>query len=1577
MLEIIPIFLIYFQTHEMEKACRICGFILKNTKDLYYHLATTHYRLERGEVLPNYNERRKLSVISSNDNDYKMNVCNHSSKINSYKCAICAARFDSNMNLFKHLCGHFPRKSNSDLEPPHKRKRPSVERVTEQIGFGIKSSGVASDEANNSELSSQQVEDDEHMLDPEEPREKLQNTFNLTELSRRHNQRLNAENIIYRVQLGNNLLNRRIIDVQIELYNMFTELVENLRQQLQDGDLVRIYMNHPDLHVPIMVPTRKIEYFQAEDIMAEIEKVLQSEEELKLDEHFEIHVGTIKIPRGGRGSNNIMNEEHKINVKRSIVEIVNEDDNLCFDRSVVVCLAKLNGDDTSSKRWKQIRDRRYSLQKQEALKLRRRIGLPEDVQITLQQICLYEKELDVQIVVVSMDKNILYKGNTNERKLFLYKNGNHYHSIVKIQGFYGKNNYCMTCLVAYNNRNHNCGTTCSVCKSKSCSVKEDGPLICSECNMTCRSQECFERHKKRGNNNNNNNKRQSGQSQCEKYWQCKECHVCLTRKLRSPKSHICGEHLCATCNKYVLQGHLCYQRYSAPLKSKDNFIFYDFESRQDAILECNEKYAKIGNCHKLDCKGINCGACNLCSNCKQTWCGKHKHLPNFAIAHTVCKHCIKDPVDEKSKCESCGSRCDVCSIRDKSGKYLKVPCSDTCGFQERVFKGDGTSNLFSKWLFSRKRAGFTAVAHNMSGYDGYFLLEYLLENGNKPDSIIYQGSKITYMEVKQGLNIRVLDSLKFLPMKLSKLSKAFGLKETKGWFPHYFNLKNNWDYVGPYPDTKFYGESHMHEDESHEFLAWHKEQVNGNNIFNFQKSLEYYCRSDVSILRQSCLLFRKLMMEATNTKLFAKEQPGIDPWSQITIASVCSQIYRSKFLEETWKVRVREDNGIDAEYHWVQGKLHDGMLMVNSENGNPNSWVPEDEVDIVEKHFESSPIAQIPSGGYTVNDKYSKISIIWLEWEMKKKADQGEEDYHIVHALNGSEHRVPHHGPSGRKSYYRLDGHHVESHTAFEFLGCKTHGCPRCITGNARNMVLHPNTRQTIQQLYSATMKRQEYLQQMNYQYVSIWECEFRKQLESNPELKKFAGELSVEERLNPRDAFMGGRTNATTLYYKCKSGERINYIDFTSLYGYVNKYAEYPIGHPSVITDIPKKAKLSDYWGIAKVTVSPPRALLHPVLPVRVDNKLMFPLCHKCAVEKNQKRCQHSNKLRQITGTWCIPELLEAEKRGYVIMKIHEVYHWNKTAKYNPETGKGGLFADYINTFLKVKQEASDWPQWCNDEQSRKVYIENYYEKEGLDPKRIEHNPGLRSIAKLLLVNFWGKWGQRENQLQTVFVDNLATLSEIMVDPYKEIHDFQLINETILLLQYRQVKEVGFGGKKSNVFIAAFTTCFARLKLYEELQRLGSRVLYMDTDSLIYVSRDGDYEPKLGDYLGEFTNELTCKAVGCKKIDCKERHYIAEFLSAGPKNYSYRTDIGTSNCKVRGFTLNKTNSLLINFDFMKELVITPDGTNISRTITEPTKITRHKTKSVIYNRPLSKTYKKVYDKRVILPNYETRPYGF
>ena len=74
----------------------------------------------------------------------------------------------------------------------------------------------------------------------------------------------------------------------------------------------------------------------------------------------------------------------------------------------------------------------------------------------------------------------------------------------------------------------------------------------------------------------------------------------------------------------------------------------------------------------------------------------------------------------------------------------------------------------------------------------------------------------------------------------------------------------------------------------------------------------------------------------------------------------------------------------------------------------------------------------------------------------------------------------------------------------------------------------------------------------------------------------------------------------------------------------------------------------------------------------------------------------------------------------------------------------------------------------------------------------------------------------------------------------------------------------------RSNIFIAAFTTAYAHLKLYGYLEKLQHRVLYIDTDSLIYVVRDGESPLELGNYLGDLTDELGGDT-------------IQEFLSAGP----------------------------------------------------------------------------------------------
>jgi hypothetical protein len=42
--------------------------------------------------------------------------------------------------------------------------------------------------------------------------------------------------------------------------------------------------------------------------------------------------------------------------------------------------------------------------------------------------------------------------------------------------------------------------------------------------------------------------------------------------------------------------------------------------------------------------------------------------------------------------------------------------------------------------------------------------------------------------------------------------------------------------------------------------------------------------------------------------------------------------------------------------------------------------------------------------------------------------------------------------------------------------------------------------------------------------------------------------------------------------------------------------------------------------------------------------------------------------------------------------------------------------FAEYVNTILNIKQEASGWPEECETEEQKREYIRSYKEKEGID---------------------------------------------------------------------------------------------------------------------------------------------------------------------------------------------------------------------------------------------------------------------
>ena len=198
------------------------------------------------------------------------------------------------------------------------------------------------------------------------------------------------------------------------------------------------------------------------------------------------------------------------------------------------------------------------------------------------------------------------------------------------------------------------------------------------------------------------------------------------------------------------------------------------------------------------------------------------------------------------------------------------------------------------------------------------------------------------------------------------------------------------------------------------------------------------------------------------------------------------------------------------------------------------------------------------------------------------------------------------------------------------------------------------------------------------------------------------------------------------------------------------------------------------------------------------------------------------------------------------------------------------------------------------------------------------------------------------------------------------EVSDARLVNDETVEVHYKNTDEFAEQNNKVNIVIAAFTTAYARLKLYDLLDLLQERVLYYDTDSVIYVHEPGKPDPPLGNYLGDLTDEL-------------DGDYITTFVSGGPKNYAYITNNGKSQTKIRGITLDYAANKKLNPNVMCGLVHLHVNchTEAKVTVDIPFKITRDKKEKNIVTKRMKKDYRVVYNKRVITQNYGTLPYGY
>ena len=122
----------------------------------------------------------------------------------------------------------------------------------------------------------------------------------------------------------------------------------------------------------------------------------------------------------------------------------------------------------------------------------------------------------------------------------------------------------------------------------------------------------------------------------------------------------------------------------------------------------------------------------------------------------------------------------------------------------------------------------------------------------------------------------------------------------------------------------------------------------------------------------------------------------------------------------------------------------------------------------------------------------------------------------IQHAGNDGEVRVPTPGQS-----FLLDGYDALTRTVYEFHGYLWHGCPSCFPWRDRFSKL--NLDRTFQEMFEATKAKETMLRQASYNFVVIWECQWKRKVNQDAALSSFLNSLTWVQPLEPRDAFFGG----------------------------------------------------------------------------------------------------------------------------------------------------------------------------------------------------------------------------------------------------------------------------------------------------------------------------------------------------------------------------------------------------------------------------------------------------------------------
>ena len=152
----------------------------------------------------------------------------------------------------------------------------------------------------------------------------------------------------------------------------------------------------------------------------------------------------------------------------------------------------------------------------------------------------------------------------------------------------------------------------------------------------------------------------------------------------------------------------------------------------------------------------------------------------------------------------------------------------------------------------------------------------------------------------------------------------------------------------------------------------------------------------------------------------------------------------------------------------------------------------------------------------------------------------------------------------------------------------------------------------------------------------------------------------------------------------------------------------------------------------------------------------------------------------------------------------------------------------------MKIKQEASGYPSWCQSESEKEKFIRDYEEAEGirLDPSNIQKNPGRRNFAKIMLNCLWGKLAQREKMSQTEYISKPSQYFDLITNPTIIVKNAEIFDNEcpFILVNYETKLDHIDTHATANVIVGSYVTAYAKMELYNVLEKLNAFCILIQT---------------------------------------------------------------------------------------------------------------------------------------------------